>query len=260
MRLFLVVLVLGVVVFGGVAPVSAAPTPSPTPITCGIAGDPDRNKCCPQVNVRQVIRGNVGNVSRVVDPVSTILIGIFDLFLQNSDGISLIENLQIQCVNGVPDPATAEDPNACTCIIPEKPVLNTSMALLCKRYIKPDVRPDEYRKCMECAAGNYEQAGTSETASGFGGYYSAIGCVPTRLENFISNFVLRVGIGIAGMVSLACIIYSAILLQVSQGNPDTIQKARDQITSCIIGLLMIIFSIFILRIIGVEILRIPGFG
>ena len=57
-----------------------------------------------------------------------------------------------------------------------------------------------------------------------------------------------------------CIIYSAYLIQFSRGNPERIKKAREYLTSCIMGLLLIIFSIFILRLIGVDILRIPGFG
>jgi hypothetical protein len=45
----------------------------------------------------------------------------------------------------------------------------------------------------------------------------------------------------------------------SQGNPEKVQAAREQLTSAIVGLLFIIFSLAILTIIGVDILKLPGF-
>jgi hypothetical protein len=47
---------------------------------------------------------------------------------------------------------------------------------------------------------------------------------------------------------------------ISQGNPEQVKGAREQLTAAIIGLLFIIFSLVILQIIGVNILKIPGFG
>ena len=54
------------------------------------------------------------------------------------------------------------------------------------------------------------------------------------------------------------IIYSGYVLATSQGNKEKIAAARETLTSAILGLLFIIFSIVILEIIGVDILRIPG--
>lgn len=240
--------------------VLAAPSPTPTPVQCGVAGDPERNRCCPVVDVSDRIRDQFNVFTGPFGAVGSLLGAVFGIIIQNALTVDYINAIQVQCVNGYPDPATADDPNQCTCVLPERQMLNEKMSALCKKYISQDDRPDAFRRCMECAAGRYEQAGTSEAAGSMGGFYSGLGCVPTRLEDFVSNFVMRIGIGVAGMVSLACIIYSAILLQVSRGNPDTITKAREQITSCLIGLIMIVFSIFILRVIGVDILRIPGFG
>ena len=47
---------------------------------------------------------------------------------------------------------------------------------------------------------------------------------------------------------------------ISQGNPEQVKGAREQLTAAIIGLLFIIFSLVILQVIGFNILRIPGFG
>ena len=41
---------------------------------------------------------------------------------------------------------------------------------------------------------------------------------------------------------------------------EKIKKAQDLLTSCIMGLMLIIFAVFILRLVGVNILRIPGFS
>jgi len=92
------------------------------------------------------------------------------------------------------------------------------------------------------------------------GIWTAIGCVQSDLGTFISQKLLGWGVGLAGIIAMLCIIYSAFQLQTSQGNPEKIKKAQELLTSCIMGLMLIIFSVFILRLIGVDILRIPGFG
>jgi len=53
-------------------------------------------------------------------------------------------------------------------------------------------------------------------------------------------------------------IYGFILIATSSGDEKKIQAAKETITSAIIGLLVCIFSVFILRLITVNILQIPG--
>jgi hypothetical protein len=96
-------------------------------------------------------------------------------------------------------------------------------------------------------------------ASGTVGIWTSIGCISSDLKGFISQTLLSWGIGLAGIIALLCIIYSAFQMQTSQGNPEKIKKAQELLTSCIMGLMLIIFSIFILKLIGVNILKIPGF-
>jgi uncharacterized membrane protein YqhA len=67
-------------------------------------------------------------------------------------------------------------------------------------------------------------------------------------------------LGISGGIALILIIISGYKFMVSQGNPEATKAATEQLTSAIIGLLFIIFSFVILQIVGVNILRIPGFG
>jgi len=46
----------------------------------------------------------------------------------------------------------------------------------------------------------------------------------------------------------------------SSGNPDRLKAGQELMTSAIAGIIMLIFSVFILRVIGVDILKLPGLG
>jgi hypothetical protein len=67
-------------------------------------------------------------------------------------------------------------------------------------------------------------------------------------------------LSIAGLAAVVIIIRAGYKLMYSRGDKEMITDARSQITSAIIGLLFIIFAYVILSIIGVDILKIPGFG
>lgn len=87
---------------------------------------------------------------------------------------------------------------------------------------------------------------------------TALGPIQTDPVSFIKS-LMGVILGLAGGIALLLIIYSGYKLMTSQGNPETIQGARETLTSAIVGLLFIIFSMVILQIIGAGILGIPGF-
>jgi len=91
-----------------------------------------------------------------------------------------------------------------------------------------------------------------------GGNWTAIGCIHPNIAIFIRQQLFGFMLGIAGTAALGCIMYAGFLLQTSTGDPEKVKKAQELMTSCITGLIIIIFSIFILRIIGVDILRLPG--
>lgn len=91
------------------------------------------------------------------------------------------------------------------------------------------------------------------------GVWTALGCIQTDPQNIVKEFI-TIGLSIAGGVSILMILGAGFSLSTSQGDPKKTSEAREQITSAVIGLLFIIFSITILQFIGVSILRIPGFG
>jgi hypothetical protein len=71
---------------------------------------------------------------------------------------------------------------------------------------------------------------------------------------------IQIGLGLAGGIALLMIIAAGFLLTTSQNDPKKVTEAKELVTSAVIGLLFIVFSVTILQFIGVTILRIPGFG
>ena len=88
---------------------------------------------------------------------------------------------------------------------------------------------------------------------------TALGDLPTDLPSLLTK-VFSIVLAIAGVAALGLIIASGYRLMVSQGNPEQVKGAREQLTAAIIGLLFIIFSLVILQVIGANILKIPGFN
>lgn len=84
-----------------------------------------------------------------------------------------------------------------------------------------------------------------------GGIYTAIGCVDPTPTGIITGLI-RIALGIMGGVALLQMIYVGILYQ--QGNTEKIKGARTQLIATITGIAVLVFSVLILRIIGVNIL------
>ncbi len=88
---------------------------------------------------------------------------------------------------------------------------------------------------------------------------TAFGDIQTDPTGFIKS-LFSIILSLAGGIAIILIMIAGYRLMSSQGNPEKVQAAREQLTSAIVGLLFIIFSVTILQIIGVDILHIPGFG
>jgi hypothetical protein len=153
-----------------------------------------------------------------------------------------LRDLNICDVGLEPDDVTRPD---CTCIDPNTRGLTKLSDLLCARYLKNSTNKEKL-SCSSCFLN--------------GGYYSALGCIYFGdWKVFFERNVFGLLVSLAGLVALFCIVYAAIQMQLSQGSAEKIKKAQELLTSCIMGLMLILFSVFILKVIGVDILRIPGF-
>ncbi len=222
-------------------------------ITCGDAEskDPIVQKCCLSSNLSFKGRNSVPDIVCVSDIFAltvkagcagNLIQGVLNYFttvwpLKNiEEWGAKPENKINPCINGNP---TTEDYSDASCVCKLQPA---TTAMLCNQYLKDS---KDYGSCVSCSSS---------------GVWTSIGCVENDLSSFIEKTVFGMGVGLAGGFSLLCIIYAAFMMQSSQGNPEKLKKAQEMITSCIMGLMLIIFSVFILRLIGVNILKIPGFG
>ena len=90
---------------------------------------------------------------------------------------------------------------------------------------------------------------------------TAIGCIPILTdENTLMAWILQWAIGIGGGVAFLLIVYAGFMIMTSQGNPDRLQAGKELLTSALAGIILLVFSIFLLKLIGVDILKLPGFG
>jgi len=197
--------------------------------------------CCTDINIPTMQIGKP-NIAPGLDQIIGYIVDFINGALGKLDSVykfvltNFVPSIKdILCSEGLP--SDRKDLANCQCL----PKETFDIAKLCT----PIKSGSEKSECITCSQH---------------GIWTAIGCVDFKLNNFIKDTVFSWGIGLAGIVALLCIIYSAFQLQVSQGNPEKIKKAQELLTSCIMGLMLIIFSVFILRLIGVDILKIPGFG
>jgi hypothetical protein len=217
---------------------SAAQTPTLIPFmpdaNCGNAEATvsSQRSCCKPMTVSTVstpsVLQHIPIVGETIDKINKIL-----LLLQRAQNIE-------PCLIGYPtDPS---DPN-CICLKDSQitPTPIEAVKKLCEKY----VNPSEKSSCIDCSIK--------------GGVWTSLTCVYGDFSRFVTDILLGWGIGLAGIIALLCIIYSAFQMQTSQGNPEKTKKAQELLTSCIMGLMLIVFSVFILRLIGVSILKIPGF-
>ena len=82
------------------------------------------------------------------------------------------------------------------------------------------------------------------------------GQIRTDPEGLASDLI-TIAASIAGGVAFLLLIYGSFRFMFSAGNPEAVQQGREIITSAIVGLIVVIFSVFILRLIGISILGLP---
>lgn len=87
---------------------------------------------------------------------------------------------------------------------------------------------------------------------------TGIGNIDVNPASFVSR-VMSLVLGVSGGIAVLLIILAGYRFMTSRGNPEVVQESRERIIAAIVGLLFVIFSLVILEIIGVDILKIPGF-
>ncbi len=87
---------------------------------------------------------------------------------------------------------------------------------------------------------------------------TAIGCINVSNPTSFVKSILGLAIGIGGGIAFLLMLFGAFQIMTSGGDPERLKAGKELIGSALAGLLMIIFSVFLLQLIGVQILQIPG--
>lgn len=112
-----------------------------------------------------------------------------------------------------------------------------------------------------CTKGSGIQCNTSNGTrvdTGGDGIMTAIGCIPTQPQKLVEG-LLRYGTFAAGGVAFVLMLLASIQMITAEGNPNTIKSSQEKFYSAIIGLLLIIFSVLLMQVIGVDLLGLKGF-
>jgi hypothetical protein len=78
-------------------------------------------------------------------------------------------------------------------------------------------------------------------------------------EQFLGD-ILKWAIGIGGGIAFLLIIYAGFMIMTSSGNPERLKAGQELLTSAVSGIILLIFSVFILKFIGIDILGLGAFG
>ena len=93
--------------------------------------------------------------------------------------------------------------------------------------------------------------------NGESGIDTAIGCIPITINGLVGALLPTI-FGIAGGIAFLMMVYGFIMISTSSGDEKKVAEAKKIVTSAITGLLFSLFSLFLYRLIAVDILHIPG--
>lgn len=91
---------------------------------------------------------------------------------------------------------------------------------------------------------------------GVGYIDTAIGRIDVSSPEAFVNKILTFSLGIGGGIAIILIIIGGGQVLTSAGNPEKVKAGKELITSAVSGLLLIVFAVFLLKLIGKDILKI----
>jgi hypothetical protein len=97
------------------------------------------------------------------------------------------------------------------------------------------------------------------TCNGGTGIDTALGCMPVSTSGF-TEALLTFLAGTAGAISLIIMLMATIQIMTGGDNAEQVKKGKELFTGAITGLLFIIFSVTLLKIIAGDIIQLPGFN
>lgn len=97
------------------------------------------------------------------------------------------------------------------------------------------------------------------TCNGGTGIDTALGCMPFETTGFTTSLLSFLA-GTAGAISLILMLVATIQIMTGGDNAEQVKKGKELFTGAITGLLFIIFSVTLLKIIAGDIIKLPGFN
>lgn len=116
---------------------------------------------------------------------------------------------------------------------------------------------------LTVASQGYAVSPNCTTSEGDPGIDTAIGCISTSVDttsgqDTFFGSVIKIAVGLGGGLALLLMLYGVFIVTTSAGIPDKLKEGQEVITSAISGLIFIILSVFLLNLIGINILGLPG--
>ncbi len=136
------------------------------------------------------------------------------------------------------------------------PVFAQSTCDLCG-YCQGTTPPANWNSCAQCI-----YAGTSSPDDALlitpnpNKSYTVFGCVSTDAGGFASFFMNFITSAVSAVAFLG-ILYGGFQVMIARGDPDKMNEGKRYIYGAILGLLIVLFSVFIVKTIGGTILQIP---
>ncbi len=147
-------------------------------------------------------------------------------------------------------------------------------------YCPPNSAPQNWQQCRLCI---YPGASSDPAAKATlridastnngptpypGHHYTMIGCLTTNLSSFTQagaaaspiQTLLNIIFTLAGGIAFLYIIYGSFIILTSRADITRLNYGRRVLIGAVVGLLFCLGAIFLVRLIGIQILQIPGFS
>jgi hypothetical protein len=151
-----------------------------------------------------------------------------------------------------PKPYGNDRPGAFTAAL----VVHAYLATRDPSYAPPPANPDDLVS-SESTLTTISNAFFPQTC-GEGELGTALGCLPYTRDAFVATLLTFI-VGIAGGIALVTMFVATFQIMTSAGDSKKLQSGRDLFFSAVAGLLFLIFSVSLLRIIAGDIIKLPGF-
>lgn len=107
--------------------------------------------------------------------------------------------------------------------------------------------------------GNSNSSGFFPESCGVESLATALGCIPYTREAFVSALLSFI-VGISGAIALVVMLMATIQIMTASADAKKLEAGRDLFFSAVAGLLFLIFSVSLLRLVAGDIIKLPGFG